>query len=131
MVTYTCTVTQGVLLEWIVEPYLSGSTRIRFLSTAAIGTKEDCNDIAAVNCTDLDFVATLTNLANRMTVQAGTLADMTSTLAFTAAVRLNRTVVQCRGTTAAGSMTMTSSTLNIAGVSVVEVLYVAQQQLRL
>ena len=131
MVTYTCTVTQGLALEWIVEPYLSGSTRIRFLNTAAIGTKEDCNDVTAVNCTDLDFVATLTNLANPTAATGGTIADMTSTLTFTATIGLNGTVVQCRRRTADGSMTMASSTLNIAGVSVVEVLYVVQQQLRL
>ena len=119
MVTYTCTVNQGLTLNWIVEPYLSGSTSIRFLSTTAIGTNEDCSDVTAVHCTDLDFVATLTNLANPTAVTGGTIADMTSTLTFTATIRLNGTVVQCRRTTADGSMTMTSSTLNIAGVSVV------------
>ena len=27
-VTYTCTVIQGIGLDWIVEPFISGSTRI-------------------------------------------------------------------------------------------------------
>ena len=121
MVTYTCTVNQGIALTWIVEPYLSGSTRIRFLGTTTIGTNEDCNDVTAVNCADLDFVATLTNLANPTAVTGGTVADITSTLTFTAAARLNGTVLQCRGVTADGSRTIASSTLNVVGMFVVEV----------
>ena len=121
METYTCTVNQGIALNWIVEPYLSGSTSIRFLSTTAVGTKEDCNDVTAVHCTDLDFVATLTNLANPTAVTGGTIADVTSTLTFTATIRLNGTVVQCRGITADGSRTIASSTLNVVGMLVVEV----------
>ena len=115
--TYTCTVNQGLVLDWIVEPYLSGSTHIRLLNTAAIGTKQDCND-TAVHCTDLDFVATLTNLTNPTAVTGGTVADMTSTLTFTATIRLNGTVVQCRGTTADG-FPIGTSTLNVAGIAVV------------
>ena len=125
MVTYTCTVTQGIALNWIVEPFLSGSTSIRFLNTATIDTSFDCNDVATVQCSDLDFVATLTNLTNPTTVPGGMVADITSTLTFTAVTRLNGTVVQCRGSTADGTPIMTDSTLNIAGVSVVVVLLVA------
>ena len=52
-----------------------------------------------------------------MTVQGGTLADMTSILTFTAATRLNGTVVQCRGGTASEFPT---TNLNIAGASVLQ-----------
>ena len=122
VVTYTCTVRQGALLDWVVEPFLPASARIQFLSTRAIGSSLDCNDSSAVNCADLDFVATLTNRTNPTTVPGGTVADMTSTLAFTAAVRLNGTVVQCRGTTADGILTA-NSTLNIAGMFKVVILF--------
>ena len=118
MVTYTCTVRQGAILDWIVEPFLNGSTRIRFLlSSTPTGSSVDCNDVAAVQCEDFNFVATLTNTANPMAVMSATVADMTSTLTFTAAVRLNGTVVQCRGTTAEEFPTA-NHTLNIAGGSV-------------
>ena len=36
-VTYNCTVNQGFLLEWIVEPFLPTSARIQFTSTDTIG----------------------------------------------------------------------------------------------
>ena len=73
--------------------------------------KLDCNDIATLQCEDLNFVATLTNIANRM----ASVADMTSTLTFTATSRLNGTLVQCRGVTA-DATPMNSSTLKVAGV---------------
>ena len=114
VVTYTCTVRQGAILDWIVEPFLPASARIQFLTTRPIGSSLDCSSVSTVNCTDLDFVATLTNLTNPTTVPGGTVADMTSTLAFTATLRLNGTVVQCRGTTADG-VPMTNITLNVAG----------------
>ena len=115
MVTYTCTVRQGAILDWIVEPFLPESARIQFLlSTASIGSSFDCSGVSTVQCTDLNFVATLTNTANPMTVMSATVADITSTLTFTATVRLNGTVVQCRGTTADG-FPITNQTLNVAG----------------
>ena len=122
IVTYTCTVNQGALLNWIVEPYVSGATRIRFLlSSTPTGSSVNCNSVASVQCEDFDFVATLTNAANPMTIMSGTgtvtVADMTSTLTFTATVRLNGTVVQCRGVTAEG-FPMNNSTISVAGVSV-------------
>ena len=44
MVTYTCTVIQGIGLDWIVEPFISGSTRIRFvLGSTPLGRRVDCN----------------------------------------------------------------------------------------
>ena len=79
-----------------------------------IGSSLDCSSVSTVNCADLDFVATLTNLTNPTTVAGGTVADMTSTLAFTATLRLNGTVVQCRGTTADGFLTA-NRVLSVAG----------------
>ena len=116
MVTYTCTVNQGAVLDWIVEPFLPASTRIRFTSTTSTGRSFACNDPLTVNCVNFNFVATLTNIANPTVILTGTLADMTSTLAFTATARLNGTVVQCRGTTEAGSP-VTNHTINITGDS--------------
>ena len=115
MVTYTCTVNQGFALDWIVEPFLPTSARIQFTSTTPTGSRLDCNSVASVRCEDFDFMATLTNTANPTVVFATTLADMTSTLTFTATTRLNGTVVQCRGTTAAG-FPITNTSLNVAGV---------------
>ena len=113
IVTYTCTVNQGFQLDWIVEPYITDSTRIRFLlDSTPIGRSVDCNDVSPPQCDNIDFVATLTNTANPMIVMNTTVADMTSTLTFTTAVRLNGTVVQCRGSTADG-FPITNRTLNV------------------
>ena len=114
MVTYTCTIRQGAVLDWIVEPFLPESARIQFQTTRPIGSSLDCNDISTIQCADFDFVATLTNLTNTTTVPGGTVADMTSTMTFTATTRLNGTVVQCRGTTADG-FPITNQSLNVAG----------------
>ena len=117
MVTYTCTVTRGFQLDWIVEPFLPTSARIQFTSTAPIGSRLDCSAVAAVRCEDFDFVATLTNTANPMMVMGTTLADMTSTLTFTGVARLNATAVQCRRATE-DAFPMVNISLNIAGVFV-------------
>ena len=122
MVTYTCNVNQGFVLEWIAEPFLPTSARIQFTTTTPIGRSLDCNDVAAVQCEDFQFVATLTNTANPTVVMTTILADMTSTLTFTAAARLNGTVVQCRGTTADGLL-IANRMLNVAGVFMLQ--YVA------
>ena len=106
-------------MDWIVEPFLPDSARIQFLSNRPIGSRLECSSVSAVNCADLDFVASLTNLTNLTTVPGSPVADMTSTLTFTAAVRLNGTVVQCRGTTADG-IPMTNITLNVAGTSTLQ-----------
>ena len=111
MVTYTCTVNQGFILKWIVEPFIYGSDPIQFTSTTDMRIVS-CNHFAAVNCTDFNFVATLTNTANMMVMDSTTLADMTSTLTFTATARLNGTVVQCRGSTA-DATPITNRTLNV------------------
>ena len=67
-------------------------------------------------CEDFDFVATLTNTANRTIAMRTTLADITSTLTFTAVVRLNGTVVQYRGSTAT-RFPVARSTFNVADQS--------------
>jgi len=118
MVTYTCTVTQGFLIDWIVELFLNGSIRIQFaLGSTPLGRRVDCNAVSPPQCDNIDFVATFTNTANPMTVPGGTLADMTSTLTITATVRLNGTVVQCRGTTAVG-FPVVNNTLHVAGAAI-------------
>ena len=128
IVTYTCTVTQGFLLEWIVEPFILANTDIEFTSTDTIGRSFDCNGVAAVQCEEFDFVATLTNTANPTVVRSTTLADMTSTLTFTAAAILNGTMVQCKGSTAAG-FPIVNSTFNVAGTFILYcIAYVAGKQ---
>ena len=93
MVTYTCTVNQRVVLDWIVEPFISGSDLIRFPTISTSGEIVNCNDVVAVQCEHFNFVATLTNHMIAM-------VDITSMLTFTATARLDGTVVQCRGLTA-------------------------------
>ena len=115
MVTYTCTVNQGFALDWIVEPFISIGDPIRFvLDSTPVGRSVDCKGVTPPQCSNITFVAIFTNNANRITVTSGPVADMTSTLTITAAVRLNGTVVQCRGATE--SAVTRNTTLNIAGV---------------
>ena len=117
MVTYTCTVIQGIGLDWIVEPFISGSTCIRFvLGSTPLGRRVDCNGVSPTQCDNIDFVATFTNTANPMTVMNTNVTDITSTLTITATASLNGRVVQCRGSTASGNP-MNSSSLNITGDS--------------
>ena len=50
-VTYTCTVIQGIGLDWIVEPFISGSARIRFvLGSTPLGRRVDCNGVSPPHC---------------------------------------------------------------------------------
>ena len=74
-VTYNCTVTQGFQLDWIVEPFLPTSARVQFTSVAPIGSRLDCSAVAAVQCEDFEFVATLTATANPTVVMRTTLAS--------------------------------------------------------
>ena len=115
-VTYTCTVTQGAALDWIAEPFITGSTRIQFLSTTSTGRSIDCNDVLTVQCADVEFVATLTNLANPIIVLGTPVADMTSTLTINVTGSLNGTVVQCRGLTENG-FPFSNRTLIVAGAA--------------
>ena len=105
-VTYTCTVSQGSALEWVVDPYIGPvRNQIQFTNSTPINMSVGCNDVTAVNCTDFDYVATLTAIT----------LDITSTLAFNATVGLNRTLVQCFGTTAGPIMSNSSVRLYVAG----------------
>ena len=113
-VTYTCTVTQGIALDWIVEPFISG-TGIRFRNSTPTDMRSvDCNEVTPPQCDNINFIATLTNTTNSMIVMNIAVADMTSTLAFTATVRLNGTVVQCRGITAVTQIA--NRTVYVAGI---------------
>jgi len=112
-VTYTCTVNQGFQLDWIVEPFLPAE-RIQFTTTDTIGRRLNCTGVV---CEDFDFVATLTNTTNPTVVSGTNLADMTSTLTITTKVRLNGTVVQCRGSIERG-VPITNNTLSVAGASI-------------
>ena len=111
-VTYTCTVIEGTFLDWIVEPFINDSDPVRFSTAATAGTSFDCSGVAAVQCAEFNFVATLTSITNSMAI----LENFTSTLTFTATARLNTTVVQCRGTVDPMPV-ISSSTLYVAGIS--------------
>ena len=112
MVTYTCTVTQGAALEWIVEPFLSSNTlRFRPDTTPADQT-QDCNDFVSIDCAVFDLQATV-SITNS---NAGmTLADLTSTLRFTARAELNGTVVQCRVADGNAMLVTQEETLKVVG----------------
>lgn len=113
VVTYTCTVMQGAVLEWVAAPYITNTnpSHPQFTPTTPENTALDCSDSpSAVQCSDFDYQATLTDVDN----VGGGFADMTSTFRFTANARLNGTVVECRVTILTGNL-VSSSTLNIAG----------------
>ena len=61
--TYTCTVTQAVILDWTAEPFIGESDRLQFAcSTPAEDRVIDCSDSSTVPCADLDYTATLTSV---------------------------------------------------------------------
>ena len=107
-VSYTYTVIEGTFLDWIVEPFIDDSDPVRFSTAATTGTSYDCSGAAAVQCAEFNFVATLTNITNSIAI----LENFTST----ATSRLNKTVVQCRGTVDPIPV-ISSSTLYVAGIS--------------
>ena len=112
VVTYTCSVTQAVLLDWTAEPFINETNRLQFsFSTSAEDRVINCSDIFTVPCARLDYRATLTSVGP---AQSG-FADMSSTFRFTASARVNGAVVQCRGSTATGVQTA-NSTLSVTGV---------------
>ena len=109
MVTYNCSVRQGIALDWIFEPFIRNGDPIRFQpSTRPENQRVDCSHR---QCDNITFVAMLTNVSNRM----GQLADINSTLTIYAPTRQNGKVVQCIGTTAAGNVNITNETLNFSG----------------
>lgn len=113
MVTYTCSVGQGIALNWIFDPFIRNSDPIRFQLSTPIGTSVDCNSVTPPQCDNITFVAMLTNVSNRM----GQLADINSTLTIYAPTRQNGKVVQCRGLTAAGDVNLRNEILNFSGAS--------------
>ena len=110
VVNYTCTVTQAITLGWTAAPVLVNPSLLRFTTSDPAGRLVGCSDIAAIQCADLDFQATLTSV---VTVSM-TAADMTSTFRFTARPGLNGTVVECSGFTIP-STPSESHTLIVAG----------------
>ena len=113
--TYNCNVTQGFVLEWILEPFIRSGDGIRLRAPANHGVPVSCHNVTAVNCNDLDFVANLTHITNRMTVQGTMLYDMEATMTFTATTRLNGRVLQCRGSNAVGLINILNTTINFSG----------------
>ena len=113
VVTYTCTVTQAVTLDWTAETFIMDSNRLQFTSTTPAGNRAlACSDsTSTVQCADFDYQAILTSVGP---VQNG-FADMTSTFRLTASARVNGTVVQCRGSTATG-IEVASSNLIVTGM---------------
>ena len=108
--TYICTLTQAIRLEWTAVPFINNNNRLQFTTTTPSQNRVlTCG--SSVQCADLDYQATLTSVGP---VQNG-LADMTSTFRFTASARVNGTVVQCIESTATG-IQRANSTLIVAGL---------------
>ena len=112
VVTYTCTVTQTIELEWIVEPFIpSASRRVTFfVGTHNEQATQSCGDFTSIQCTDIDFQAILTSVAPMMSI-----ANLTSTFTFPATARLNGRVVQCRGITTGFTIVTKNVTLDVTG----------------
>ena len=92
-VTYTCNVTTAIAISWTVAPIFVMESLVRFVPTTPLNQRVTCT---TMQCAGFDFVATLTNVGP---LDMNGLADMTTTFRFTARAELNRTVVQCSGTT--------------------------------
>ena len=102
-VTYTCTVTEAASISWTAAPVFTNPILARFsASTPPNERMIGCGDVASIQCNNIDFQATLTNV--RPLDGSGT-ADLTSTFAFTATDTLNGTVVQCSAVTIVGIVT--------------------------
>lgn len=114
IVTYTCTVIQGFILEWTAEPFLS-ATELRFTPTTPANSRMvDCDDYVNIQCTVFDFQSTV-SITN---INAGmTLADLTSTFRFTVRAEINGTVVQCRVADVNGVATQ-NETLKAVGMCI-------------
>ena len=105
--------TQGTGLEWTVEPFLSSNT-LRFLpDTTPADQMQDCNDFVSIDCAVFDLQVSV-SIAN---INAGmTLADLTSTLRFTARAELNGTVVRCRVADENAMVVTHEETLKVVGI---------------
>ena len=100
VVTFTCTVTDGVALSWTAEPYITMMDPIRFLVSATLG--QTAMDDSG------QFRARLTSV-----IPSGLFGDLTSELTVTVSESLNVTVVQCLAT----ATIMRSKTLTLAGTN--------------
>ena len=112
--TYICSVTQAIRLEWTAVPFINNNNRLQFTPTTPPGNRVlACGtSTSSVQCAHFNYQATLTSVGP---VQ-NSLADMTSTFRFTASARVNGTVVQCRESTATG-IQMESSTVIATGTT--------------
>ena len=115
MVTYTCSVGQGVALDWIFTPVVSNNDPIRFTpNTQPAMRRVECSDLTPPQCDNITFVATLTNIDNRM----GDRADINSTLTIYDPTRQNGKVVECRGVTDR-QINITNEVLNFSGTCMI------------
>ena len=74
---------------------------------------QGCNDFVSIDCAVFDFQSTV-SITNS---NAGmTLADLTSTLRFTARSELNGTVIQCRFADGNAMLVTQEETLDVAGM---------------
>ena len=113
MVTYTCTVTEAGDISWTAAPIFIRHSQVRFLATASPDQRmRSCNDVSSINCTDIDFQAALTSVG---ALDMNNFANLTSTFTFNATAELNGTVVECRGETNSGILTL-SQTLTVEGM---------------
>ena len=85
--------TAAATISWTVAPIFVMESLVRFVPTTPLNQRVTCT---TMQCAGFDFVATLTNVGP---LDMNGAADMTSTFRFTARAELNRTVVQCSGTT--------------------------------
>ena len=107
-VTYTCTVTDALTISWTVDSVFL----LQFTpATQSDQRMQNCSDVTTIQCAMLDFQAVLTDVGQVV----GGLADLTSTLSFSATINRNQTVVECRGVTGSGTETA-NRTLIVAGM---------------
>ena len=112
-VTYTCTLTEAALISWTASPVFTSTNLVHFLSTTPSNqTMLSCSDVQSINCAELDFLATLTNVGP---LDMNNQANLTSTFRFTATVELNETVINCSGVTETGAETE-NQTLIVKGM---------------
>ena len=88
--------TQGFTLSWTAAPVLVNPSLVRFATSNPVGRMVGCNDITSIQCSNIDFQATLTSVGPPDMNGA---RDMTSTFSVNATVGLNGTVVECIGLT--------------------------------
>ena len=116
MVTYTCSIKQGIALDWSFEPFIRDGDPIRFRPNIMQcappeNQRVDCSLVSPPQCDNITFVATLTSVSNCM----GQLADINSTLTIYDPSRQNGKVVQCSGLNGMRDVNITNEILNFSG----------------